>query len=438
MRHLTILPWPFTTVSAGTYDILQRSFLRTAGGDAMQAVNDVFSGLRTKGLYIFVDPDATAPDPSLGREDQFALQPDTGKLWLKTGGVWVFQGIYKGLSPKGPWDSGTAYNIGDIVSLAGTSYLALAASTNQTPPNAAYWQVLAAKGDTGSAGPQGASYGGTSTTSLTIGTGSKTFNGVDTGLAYQVGNYVRASSSANGANFMEGVVTAYSSGNITLNVTRVGGSGTLASWNLSISGAPGSGDLLSTNNLSDVASAATALGNLGGVSYGAAQSLSSGQVAQARANLQFASGVPDVIVEEQQPAGTQGGASTVGNQKRVLNTLVRNNGTLASLASNNVTLPAGTYYFKWSCPALVAGSHRTYLTNVTDSTNPGLGTSEYNASTDTIQTRSEGSAVVTIAASKAFALTHFIATARTLNGLGATSNSGATDIYSRMEIWKLG
>jgi hypothetical protein len=465
--HLVILPWPFADVAAGTaYTVLQRSFLRTAGGNAMQNVDAVFSGLRTKGLYIFVDPDETAPDPSLGREDQFALQPDTGKLWLKTGGVWVFQGIYKAFSVKGPWDADEDYNIGDVVSLVGTSYLALAPSTNQTPPNATYWQVLAAKGDgatvtvgtvtTGAGGtnaavtnsgtdadavfdftiPAGKSYGGTSTTSLAIGTGSKAFT-TQAGLAYQNGARVRATATAGATGWLEGVVT-YSGATLTITSDKTSGSGTGTAWNFNVVGQPGAGDLTAANNLSDVASAATALGNLNGVSYGAAQSLTSGQVAQARANLQIASGVPDVIVEEQQTSGTQGGASISGNQKRVLNTLVRNNGTLASLASNNVTLPAGTYYFRWSCPALVTGSHRTYLTNVTDSTNPGSGTSEYNASTDTVQTRSEGSAVATIAASKAFALTHYVSTARTLNGLGATSNSGGIEVYSRMEIWKLG
>jgi hypothetical protein len=52
---------------------------------------------------------------------------------------------------------------------------------------------------------------------------------------------------------------------------------------------------------------------------------------------------PDVIVEEQLASGTNGGAGTAGAYAtRPLNTLVRNHGTLASLASNQVTLPAGT------------------------------------------------------------------------------------------------
>lgn len=39
------------------------------------------------------------------------------------------------------WGSGTAYIVGDLVTLGGTKYRATAASTNQTPPNADYWEV---------------------------------------------------------------------------------------------------------------------------------------------------------------------------------------------------------------------------------------------------------------------------------------------------------
>jgi hypothetical protein len=101
-------------------------------------------------------------------------------------------------------------------------------------------------------------YGGTSTTSLTIGTGSKAFGGIAEGLAYLPGNYVRASSSANGANFMEGFVTSYAGGVITINVVKTGGAGTISAWNFALAGAPGAGDLISTNNLSDLAAKYTA------------------------------------------------------------------------------------------------------------------------------------------------------------------------------------
>ncbi|MBR7747464.1 hypothetical protein [Undibacterium baiyunense] len=70
-----------------------------------------------------------------------------------------------------------------------------------------------------------------STTSLTIGTGSKTLT-VGTGLGYAVGMPLKIPSAANVANFMKGVVTAYNSGtgSLTVNVASIGGSGTFADW----------------------------------------------------------------------------------------------------------------------------------------------------------------------------------------------------------------
>jgi hypothetical protein len=93
-------------------------------------------------------------------------------------------------------------------------------------------------GATGTTGPTGPGYAATSTTSFLIGIGSKAFT-TQAGLAYTVGARVRASSAANTANFMEGLVTAYSGTTLTINVTLIGGSGTLADWNINLSGEQG-------------------------------------------------------------------------------------------------------------------------------------------------------------------------------------------------------
>lgn len=109
--------------------------------------------------------------------------------------------------------------------------------------------------------PAGVGYGGTSTTSIAIGTGSKAFT-TQSGLAYTNGARVRASSAADTTNWMEGLAT-YSGTSLTVTVTKTNGSGTHADWNLNVVGEPGAGDLTSANNLSDVADAATARSNLG-------------------------------------------------------------------------------------------------------------------------------------------------------------------------------
>ena len=118
----------------------------------------------------------------------------------------------------------------------------------------------------GALGPAGPGYGGTSATSLVIGTGSKSF-ATQAGYAYQAGNYIRASSAADGTNFMEGTVTSYASTTLVLNVTKTGGSGTKTDWAFSLAGTPGangagSGDMLAANNLSDVGNKKTSLDNI--------------------------------------------------------------------------------------------------------------------------------------------------------------------------------
>jgi hypothetical protein len=322
--HLALwAPWSGGNKSAVSYTIVQKSPLRFAGGDVMAQVNQMVAALNTDGFYVFVPSIATVPDPSYGNDGQYAFQASTGKLWIKTGGAWVFQGIYKAFGTAAPWSAATAYNVNDVATLGGSSYVCLLAHTNHTPPNATYWSVLASIGATGATplnpvaawvtatsyavgppadyvsqggssyqclvahtsgtfatdlaagkwglvaqagtnGANGIGYAGTSATSLLIANSvSKVFT-TQSGLGYN-GARVRAASNANPANYMEGVCT-YSGTTLTMTVDAIGGTGTFADWVFSIAGQPGSagaGALLAANNLSDVADKPTAIRNLG-------------------------------------------------------------------------------------------------------------------------------------------------------------------------------
>jgi hypothetical protein len=92
-----------------------------------------------------------------------------------------------------------------------------------------------AQGDTGATG---SGYLATSTTSVTIGTGSQTFT-TQSGLAYLPGDRARVSNTATPSNYMEGVVTSYSGTSLVVNVDTTSGSGTFASWNIGIAGNAG-------------------------------------------------------------------------------------------------------------------------------------------------------------------------------------------------------
>jgi len=78
----------------------------------------------------------------------------------------------------------------------------------------------------------------TSSTSNTVGTGSKTFS-TNSVLPVTVGQYVLVTETSAPSNYVFGQVTSYSVPSLVLNVTVTGGSGTHSDWTLSISGPPG-------------------------------------------------------------------------------------------------------------------------------------------------------------------------------------------------------
>jgi hypothetical protein len=78
-----------------------------------------------------------------------------------------------------------------------------------------------------------------SSTSNTIGTGTKTFT-VPSGLGFQVGQYVLIQENGNTANVMSGRVLSYTGTTLSVNVTNTLGSGTISNWTIDVSGAPGS------------------------------------------------------------------------------------------------------------------------------------------------------------------------------------------------------
>ena len=103
---------------------------------------------------------------------------------------------------------------------------------------AASASASAASASASAAANSAAALQATSTTILLIGTGSKTFT-TQAGKAFAPGMWVLAASVANPANYMHGSVTSYSGTTLILDVTNIGGAGTLADWALSVSGTRG-------------------------------------------------------------------------------------------------------------------------------------------------------------------------------------------------------
>jgi hypothetical protein len=141
-------------------------------------------------------------------------------------------------------------------------------------------------------------------------------------------------------------------------------------------------------------------------------------------------------VRDEKASGVDGGASVAGDNTRDLNTVVTNEITGASLSSNQITLPAGTYFIQASAPAFKPNFHKIILYNTTDTSNEVIGLSAYSSSAESVQTTAMLCQRFTITATKVFELTHQIHAAKATNGLGV-SFTPTINIYANVMIWKV-
>ena len=144
-------------------------------------------------------------------------------------------------------------------------------------------------------------------------------------------------------------------------------------------------------------------------------------------------------VSDVKSAGTHGGASSSGSWlTRTLNTSVTNEITSASLASNQITLPAGTYQIFAVCVFEADGIIKARFRNVSDNTTVcasmnGLGGSAAVPIGQNLPLYTR----MTIASSKVFELQYRVTASIGSTGLGRASNFGESEIYSNVLIWKI-
>lgn len=145
-------------------------------------------------------------------------------------------------------------------------------------------------------------------------------------------------------------------------------------------------------------------------------------------------------VRDEKPKGTHGGAAAAGLQFRTLNTVVSNEITGASLSSNEITLPAGTYRIRAVAPARGVAGTRIQLKNTSDNTYPIIGTSGYVDNANFVSIFLLGK--FTIAGIKTFKIEHFCSNAFDGGGIGlglaVTQNLpvDTVEVYTSVEIWK--
>lgn len=164
-------------------------------------------------------------------------------------------------------------------------------------------------------------------------------------------------------------------------------------------------------------------------------SIGTGSLAFPDGTTQSSSGI--MVVQDEKAANTAGGTSVAGTQVRVLNTVVVNTIPGASLAANQVTLPAGTYQIDACAPSWISNKNKLIWFNVTDAATTTQGRGNYGDAAGADPGQADACLVgyFTIASAKAFELRHWIQLARATNGLGLNMNQG-TEVFSQVKIIK--
>ena len=153
----------------------------------------------------------------------------------------------------------------------------------------------------------------------------------------------------------------------------------------------------------------------------------------------WATTVPqNLVVQDQKSSGTNGGTSSTGENTRVLNTTIVNTISGASLASNQVSLPAGTYDFLATAPGQGNGiTRRLRLYNVTDSAFLGYGPTLTYPGSGSVTLTATCFGRFTLAGTKTIELRDYQSAGTATSGFGSAMSTGETECYATLEIWKV-
>jgi hypothetical protein len=146
--------------------------------------------------------------------------------------------------------------------------------------------------------------------------------------------------------------------------------------------------------------------------------------------------LPYVRVEDQKSSGTSGGTFTSGAWRtRDLNTEVEDTHSMASLAANQITLPAGTYSVRFSSTAAACDRHQCRIQDITGVATLVTGTNSYAGFTGLQMGTAHGMGRFTLTATSAIELQHRCQTTRATDGFGYAMSWG-TEVFSIVEIRK--
>lgn len=145
-----------------------------------------------------------------------------------------------------------------------------------------------------------------------------------------------------------------------------------------------------------------------------------------------------IKISDVKATGVQGGTFSSGAWRvRDLNTIDSDAGGHASVASDQITLAAGTYRFRATAPGWRVNTHALRLYNTTAAAIIAMGTnaesrnaSSYASSTSHVSGR------FTIGVSSVLELQHRCDITHTTSGMGNANSFGGDEVYAVIEFWK--
>ena len=125
---------------------------------------------------------------------------------------------------------------------------------------------------------------------------------------------------------------------------------------------------------------------------------------------------------------------STGQNTRELTTVKTNEITGASLSSNQITLPSGTYFAQAEANGYVNARHKISLYNTTDASYTLVGLSSNSHASYYTTSPSMLSGRFTISAQKVFELRHYIQSG---SASGIAVNASLVEVYANVRIWKV-
>ncbi len=144
-------------------------------------------------------------------------------------------------------------------------------------------------------------------------------------------------------------------------------------------------------------------------------------------------------VRDEKSANTDGGTFTVGAWRtRDLNTVKTNEISGASVASNQITLPTGTYFIRARAPAMRVGNHTAKLFDTTGTADLVIGSATRSVgSTADSMTDSVIMGQFTLSVESVLEIQHQGKATVADLGFGNGSNVGVVEVYTDVEIRKI-